>query len=231
MSSRREGAAFSCLHMDVLHKLLDMAFLRMSTVVAGYMDRHNHPGIVVGKLVLYIWCPRPYHEDALCLPRELDDFPKTLGWQHFSRTRDTDPLHGLVDDCINILRRFLPDTFDLHELDNTEGTTLTSALADGVRPVHRAARRVSSSNVGHLRRSTPTRGPWLHAPSRTLGALRRSSPTRAPTLRRARPHANSRISTFRRICSSENKTPRVLPKIGARRHPRIEHIIFFTKFL
>ena len=118
MSSRREGAAFSCLPMDVLHKLLDMAFLRMSTVVAGYMDRHNHPGIVVGKLVLYIWCPRPYHEDALCLPRELDDFPKTLGWQHFSRTRDTDPLHGLVDDCINILRRFLPDTFDLHEWDN-----------------------------------------------------------------------------------------------------------------
>jgi len=108
----------------------------------------------------------------------------------------------------------------------TEGTTLTSALADAVRPVHRAARRVSSSNVGHLRRSTPTGAPWVHVHSRTLGALRRSSPTRGPWLPRCAQlaaHANSRISTFRGICSSENKTPRVLPKIGARRHPRIEH--------
>jgi hypothetical protein len=106
----------------------------------------------------------------------------------------------------------------------TERTTLTSPLADGVRPVHLAARRVSSSNVGHLRQSTPTRSPWLYAPFRHIGALRRSSPTRGlPRCAELAPRANSRISPFRRICSSENKTPSVLPKIGARRHPRIEH--------
>ena len=91
----------------------------------------------------------------------------------------------------------------------------STGASRGVRSFHPS---LSATSDGRLRRAR--RGcTWLLGPSaRSDGQVRR-----APTLRRARPHANSRISTFRGICSSENKTPRVLPKIGARRHPRIEH--------
>ena len=95
----------------------------------------------------------------------------------------------------------------------------STGASRGVRSFHPSP---SATSDGRLRREAP----WLYAPFRHTGALRRSSPTRGPWLPRCAelaPRANSRISAFRRICSSENKTPRVLPKIGARRHPRIEH--------
>ena len=92
----------------------------------------------------------------------------------------------------------------------------STGASRGVRSFHPSP---SATSDGRLRRAR--RGcTWLLGPSaRSDGRVRRARPRCAELA----PRANSRISAFRRICSSENKTPRVLPKIGARRHPRIEH--------
>ena len=92
----------------------------------------------------------------------------------------------------------------------------STAAPRGASSFHRLT---SATSDGRLRRAR--RGcTWLIGPSACSdGRVRRARPRCAELA----PRANSRFSTFRRICSSENKTPRVLPKIGARRHPRIEH--------
>lgn len=66
----------------------------------------------VCEVFLFLACPRPYSGGPLWLPVNLDDFPDgEFGWQDWSRTDWTDPLHGVADEAMNLLLKKLPSVF------------------------------------------------------------------------------------------------------------------------
>ena len=119
--------------------------------------------------------------------------------------------------------------------DVQNGRHATSIRARRRRSTVGARRRRAerAGRFGRLRRS------WPSAAERARFSIQRSLPSasavgafrrRTPTQPQARPRANLGISSFRGICTSANKTPRALPKIGAPTPPEIEHH-FLYKFL
>uniref|UniRef100_A0A7S2D7G7 Uncharacterized protein n=1 Tax=Alexandrium andersonii TaxID=327968 RepID=A0A7S2D7G7_9DINO len=98
-----------------LAKILDFCFFSLDTCFQT--ERYSEKTILVSQALFLIRCPRPYRGGDLWLPWNLDDFDK-FGWQDYSRTDFTDPLHRLADSMQNILVRALPQAFeDIHEHD------------------------------------------------------------------------------------------------------------------
>eukprot|EP00438_Fugacium_kawagutii_P003210 Skav218055 [mRNA] locus=scaffold214:1527662:1528273:- [translate_table: standard] len=108
LGTRQESSFFSDLPAQVVHNILDMLFFRYDMTMR--VDGFGEP-VEIKKFALIVACPRPYGEAPLALPVELHDFPKEFGWQDWSRTRGTDPLHDLADKMMDLLQKGLPHAF------------------------------------------------------------------------------------------------------------------------